>query len=38
MNGVDLNDLDQETARITDMLHGLALTVQKHRTAHNAAA
>jgi insecticidal toxin complex protein TccC len=38
MNGVDLNDLDQETARITDMLHGLALTVQKHRTAHHAAA
>lgn len=38
LNGIDLNDLDQETARITDMLHGLALTVQKHRTAHSAAA
>ncbi|PYC24223.1 toxin [Pseudomonas jessenii] len=38
LNGVDLNDLDEETARITDMLHGLALTVQKHRTAHSAAA
>ncbi|WP_460370371.1 RHS repeat domain-containing protein [Pseudomonas sp. Tul1A2] len=38
LNGVDLNDLDKETARITDMLHGLALTVQKHRTAHSAAA
>ncbi|MFJ2480951.1 RHS repeat domain-containing protein [Pseudomonas sp. NPDC087598] len=38
INGINLTDLDQETTRITDMLHGLALTVQQHRTARKAAA
>jgi len=38
IGGIDLDDLDRQTGKITNMLRGLANTVRAHRTSPKAAA
>lgn len=38
IGGIDIQDLDQQTGKITSMLHGLANTVRTHRASQKAAA
>ena len=38
INGIDVQELDEETKKITGMLYGFVSTLQNHRNNHKAAA